>query len=230
MSAEVVKLPRKPIRGPGRPKAYKLQGGDRVPSVTTITGRFKDSGGLIHWAWSQGIEGKDYRETKESAADVGAMVHDWIDAYIHDDQRKAFDSATPAQRGLAEKGFESFLEWSTQVGLEVLETEVPLVSEKHRFGGTFDALAVVAGRVILLDWKSSGGVYADYIVQLAGYRELLRERGTKVDEAQLLRFGKEHGDFHQHHYPSQLLDKAWRAFELMRDLYELDKVLKKAAA
>jgi hypothetical protein len=218
------------IRGPGRPKGYKLAKGDRVPSVTTITGRFKDSGGLIHWAWTQGIEGKDYRETKEEAADVGAMVHDWIDAYIHGDKRKPFDSATAEQRAMAEKGFGSFLEWATQVGLDVLETEVPLVSEKHRFGGTFDALAKVAGRVILLDWKSSGGVYADYIVQLAGYRELLRERGTTVDEAQLLRFGKQHGDFHQHHYPSPLLDKAWTAFLHMRDLYELDKELKKAAA
>lgn len=219
------------IRGPGRPKQYRLANGDRVPGVTTITGRFKDSGGLIHWAWTQGIEGKDYRETKEAAAEVGLMVHDRIDAFIHSEpEPRPAPGATAEMLAAAKRGFETFLEWSTQVGLDVLETEVPLVSEKHKFAGTFDCLAVVAGRVVLLDWKSSNGVYADYIVQLAAYRTLLRERGTKVDEAQLLRFGKEHGDFHQHHYPAGLLDKAWSAFEHMRELYELDKTLKKAAA
>src|SRR5262245_13176160 len=120
-------LPQKPIRGPGRPRGYKLAFGERVPSVTTITGRFKDSGGLIFWAWQQGIDGKDFRETKEEAADVGAMTHDMIDAYIHGEPPKAYSGVTDEQRKLAERAFESFLEWSTQVGLQVLETEVPLV-------------------------------------------------------------------------------------------------------
>ena len=32
---------------------YKLDG-KRVPGTTTIIGRFKDSGGLLYWAFEQG--------------------------------------------------------------------------------------------------------------------------------------------------------------------------------
>ena len=35
----------------GRPKAgYKNAAGEKVPGVTTVIGRFKDSGALLHWA------------------------------------------------------------------------------------------------------------------------------------------------------------------------------------
>jgi hypothetical protein len=44
----------------------------------------------------------------------------------------------------------------------------------------------------------------------------------------LLRFAKEYGDFAHHHFPD--LSDAWRAFLLMRELDELDKVLKRRAA
>ncbi len=33
---------------------YKTQDGKRAPGVTTIIGRFKDSGGLLWWAFEQG--------------------------------------------------------------------------------------------------------------------------------------------------------------------------------
>ena len=38
-----------------RPKdGYKNNEGKRVPGVTTIIGRFKDSGALMYWAFEQG--------------------------------------------------------------------------------------------------------------------------------------------------------------------------------
>jgi hypothetical protein len=40
------------------PVIYKDHRGNRLPSVTTIIGRFKDSGGLLYWANQQGLEGK----------------------------------------------------------------------------------------------------------------------------------------------------------------------------
>lgn len=220
----------KPISGGGRPKSYKLADGTRVPGVTTITGRFKDAGGLIHWAWQQGIDGIDYRKTRDAAADVGTITHAWVDDYIHDRPRSLFAAAPEEGLKQAESGLMAFIDWATQVSLEIIETEVPLISEEFRFGGTFDALARVAGRVVLLDWKTSNGVYADYIVQVAAYRQLLKERGTEVDGAQLCRFGKEFADFHHHSYPNEVLDIAWESFKCFRTAYDLDSKLKKVAA
>lgn len=222
-----------PIAGVGRPKSgYRLADGKRVPGVTTIVGRFKDAGGLIHWAWAQGMEGIDYRKTRDDAADAGGIAHDMIEADVHGRALPEFEKADPEHVKLALKALDAFRTWRSQVSLEILETEVPLVSEALRFGGTFDALARVNGQVVLLDWKTSNAVYGDYIAQVAAYRQLLRERGgANVPEtAQLLRFGKEFADFHAHHYPSEALDKGWRYFELAREMYDVDAVIKKVAA
>jgi len=216
--------------GSGRPTVYRVADGTRVPGVTTITGRFRDSGALIYWAWKQGSEGRDLREARDAAAEAGSIAHRWIEDYIHGRERTPFPTAEPEQVMAAENGFMAFLDWATQVSLEVIETEVPLVSEEHRFGGTFDALAMIAGRLCLLDWKTSNGIYSEHIVQLAAYRQLLRERGTQVDGAQLLRLGKEFADFHAHSFPEQVLDMGWRFFARAREMYDIDAKLKKVAA
>jgi hypothetical protein len=120
------------------------------------------------------------------------------------------------------------------VQLEVLETEVPLVSETYKFGGTFDAVALVAGKPKLLDWKTSNAVYGEYVAQVAAYRELLRENHVistdAPDSALLLRIGKTHADFHLHSYPPSVLDLGWEYFKHALEMYALDKQLKKVAA
>ena len=41
------------------PKAgYRDADGKRIPGVTTIIGRFKESGGLIRWAYGRGRDGE----------------------------------------------------------------------------------------------------------------------------------------------------------------------------
>lgn len=230
---EASALARKPISGGGRPSRYVNAKGERLRGVTTVVNRFKDSGGLIHWAWMEGTEGRDYRQRRDDAGIAGGICHQWIDDYIHGRDRTPFPSAKPEFCAQAEKGFEAFLDWGNQCKLEVLETETPLISEQFQFGGTFDALALVAGKLVLFDWKTSNGVYADYVAQVAAYRQLLRERDG-VDQApkgaQLLRFGKEYADFHAHSYPEAVLDLGWQFFHRALEMFEIDKKLKTVAA
>ena len=46
------------------PIIYKDHRGNRLPSVTTIIGRFKESGGLLYWANQQGLKAR--RSTKHA--------------------------------------------------------------------------------------------------------------------------------------------------------------------
>jgi hypothetical protein len=231
--AELESKPKpKPIAGGGRPTKYLNANGSRVIGVTTVVNRFKDSGAIVHWAWKEGFEGRDYREKRDKAAETGGICHTWIDDHIHGRERTPFPNAQPEQLEQAQKGFEAFQDWASQCRLEVIETETPLISEAFQFGGTFDALALVAGKLVLFDWKTSNGVYADYIAQVAAYRQLLRERdGDKAPKAaQLLRFGKEYADFHAHSYPEAVLDIGWQFFERALVMHELDKKMKAVAA
>lgn len=207
---------------------YYLADGSRVPSVTTIISRFKEAGGLVHWAWQLGKEGKDYREERDRAADAGTMAHSAVEAWIHK-QGFEFTGDEDVCRK-AKKCFEAFLEWANQSNLKVTHTEVGLVSERHRFGGTLDAILIGNSRA-MGDWKSSNRIYGEYLIQLAAYGKLWEE--NHPDEPitggfHLLRFDKEFGDFH-HHYWGEL-DNAWKAFLHLRELYEIDKELKKRAA
>jgi hypothetical protein len=209
---------------PTQKGGYYLKSGERVPSVTMVIGRFKEAGGLIHWAWKLGKEGKDYREVRDQAADAGTMAHAAMEAWIRD---KPFEFEGPAEiTDKAKVSFGAFLKWAEQTRLTVTHSEMPLVSETYKFGGTFDAILAHNTRAIG-DWKCSGSLYTEYLIQVAAYGKLWEENfpGEPIEGGfHLLRFDKIHGDF-THRWWGELSD-AWRAFRHLLALYQIEKELK----
>lgn len=225
---------------------YFLKDGTRVPSVTTILSRWKESGALIHWSSAQAAKyvvdnlpsnptkqdvGRicdaakmAYRNVRDAAADAGTMAHDAVEAHIHG---KPFEwSGDPDVVKKAKKAFGAFLEWAHQTQLKATDTEVPLVSERHRFAGTLDAM-LVNGKLSLADWKTGGSLYTDHLCQMAAYSILWEENfPDRPIEAgfNLLRFDKTNGDFTARWFGE--LDVAKRSFLMMRELYEMDGILK----
>ena len=213
-----------------RPKAgYFLADGTRIPGVTTITGRFKDSGGLLHWAFQQGQSGAaSLYEKRDEAGIAGNFAHDMVEASIHGQEipQTPPDMAADTAKA-AMNGFMAYQTWKGQSGLKIIETETPLVSELYRFGGTPDAIGLMSNALCLIDWKTSNGVYPDFLIQIAAYKQLWEENFPDrpiIGGFHLCRFAKEHGDF-AHHYYSEL-DDAWEMFKLLRQAYDLDKKLK----
>ena len=226
----------------GRPtQGYYNAAGDKIPGTTTIIGRFKESGGLIQWAYKSGREhermvaqGKEaprhLYDVRDSAAEAGTLAHDMIEAHILGKPYEAPDAAEDTLTK-ARNAFAQFLEWRDQSRMEIIATERAYVSERLQFGGTVDGIGRdIKGRIVLIDWKTSNGVYQDMLVQLAAYSLLLEENAPEWTPQgfHLLRVAKESADF-AHHYWGELED-AKRAFVLMRDLYRLDSGLKKRAA
>jgi hypothetical protein len=245
----------------GTPAQGYRVGGERVPSVTTILSRFKDSGSLIKWAYRQGREHEslaarglpcprdlyDKSATTAKAALSGTIAHDMIETYILGEHPPANadivvlevsvkhgwgspDAPDADVFARARNGFMQFLKWMSSTRLQVTHTEMQLTSDLHRFGGTLDAVGVDEdGVVVLIDWKTSNAVYADYLYQLAGYSLLLEEKRPELAPKayHLLRFAKESADF-AHHYFGEL-DNEKRAFLLMRELYEIDARTRKRA-
>ena len=218
-------------RGAGRPEAYRLKDGTRVPGVTTIISRFKDSGALLHWAFKQGQSGtKHLYEKAEEAADVGTLVHDTIEAKLHGDP---LPEIPPDKKERVDSAMRAFESWREGRRLEIIATEVPLVSEDYRYGGTIDAVGREAdGRLVLVDWKSSNAIYSDHLLQLSAYAELWDEsKGLDPDLSimgfHLVRFSKEHGDMEHRYWPE--LGDAFEMFRHLREAYDLDKLVAKRA-
>lgn len=129
------------------------------------------------------------------------------------------------------KAYQSYLTWENQTKLKIVAQEMSLVSEKHEFGGTPDAIGEIDGDLCLLDWKTGNALYRDHLVQVAAYKALWEE--THPDKPltggfHICRFSKDFGDF-AHHYYDELGD-AWKQFLLFREAFEIDKQLKKRAA
>lgn len=216
-----------------RPKTGYDIDGIHIPGVTTITNRFKESGGLMYWCWQQGKEGKDFRESRDAAADAGTCAHAMIEADWHhqDFDRSLYKPETLAK---ADHAFLAYLEWKEQTRLEVVAPELSLVSRQHRFGGTMDAV-MVNHRLVLGDYKTSNGIYADYLIQVAGGYAILWDEHhpeQKLDGITILRFSKPQAEddpisFHQHFYSAELFPICKEQFLLYRRAYDIDKRLAK---
>ena len=216
----------------GTPKQGYWIDGKRIPSVTTVIGNCKIGSiePLLSWANRMGQEGYHHRDVANKAADAGSCAHDMIEAYIRgqefDPQPYEYDALDQAK-----PCFDGFKKWADQSRLELVQSEVSLVSEKYRYGGTMDALAM-DGELILGDWKTSSGVYPDNLIQLAAYKQLWEESNPDrpiTGGMYILRISKqkEPGDpvTFVHHYWEHL-DMAWDAFVYMREFYDLQKRIK----
>jgi len=215
---------------------YKNKDKKRVPGVTTIGGRFKDAGGLLYWACDQGKaiergEISNLYDKRDEAGEAGTFAHD----LVFKDIRKDPDDPLPQYKGETEiekwawQGFRNYSNWAEDSKIKIIDQEMELVSEEYQYGGCPDAIGMDSrGQLCLLDWKTSKGIYVDYLVQLAAYKHLWEENHPEqplVGGLHLLHFSKEYADFH-HHYWSEL-DDAWEQFKLFRKAYDLDKKLKR---
>jgi hypothetical protein len=218
----------------GRPKGgYVNAAGKRVPGVTTILGRWRESGGLIQWAYQCGRDGIDINAARDRAADAGTAVHEMIDAHLHG---RPFDRTAwkPNILQKADHCFLAFLEWAEQSKLAMKAAELSLVSEKHQFAGTFDAAMFSGNSLRLLDYKSASGVYVDQLCQVAGGYSLLWQEhfpDQPLGGIDILRVSKPDAEddpvsFEHRHWSAEVIPIAQEQFLLLRAAYDLDKRLK----
>jgi hypothetical protein len=212
-------------------QSYKTKDGLKVPGVTTVIGQnlgwSKDA--LMYWAWQEGTEGRNFRETSQSATDAGTIAHDLIECNIKgrdfDDKPYFLLDNLDDLMEKAHKCLDNFIHWKSQISFDVIATETKIVSEALRYGGMLDCVARVNGVVCLFDWKSSKAIYGDYWIQVAAYVNLWNEtHDDKMEGAQLLRIDK-NGDAWDFHYKGDL-SKYFEAFKYLRGLERLRKELK----
>lgn len=212
---------------------YFLADGTKVPGVTTILGRWKDSGGLLQWAFKQGQSGaRSLYEERDKAADIGTLAHAMVECRLTGkDPESALADAPEDYRPKARTAYAAFDAWMAQTQAQVISAEEPMVSERYRFGGTPDVvLRMPDGRLALGDVKTSNGIYRDYLMQVAAYGLLWDEtHDEKIDGGfHIMRFSKDAPDF-EHRYFADLSEAAL-LFTTLREAYDLDLRLKKRCA
>lgn len=208
---------------------YRNSKGEKLSGTTTIIGSNLgwSKQQLMYWAWNQGKLGKDFRETKERAGDVGTLAHYLIECDIKGIPPDISAIADKEILGLAEIAYLNFLEWKGMANFKVHTTEPHLVSEVYQFGGTPDCIAEIKGKLALFDWKS-GGIYEDVLLQLVAYKALWEENHPNEPlngGFHLLQINKENASF-THRFWHALPDSIWQAFLSLLQLHNIHKQFK----
>ena len=210
---------------------YRLADGTQVPGVTTITGLLDDgkSERLARWANNLGLQGIDSTRYRDAAADVGTCAHRLIQAHWQGEDYNAVRRELAQEYGeqtlsLAENAAISYFEWEKEHTVQATFCERRMVSERYRYGGTCDFYGLVDGKRTLLDLKTGSGIWPEHIIQVAAYRQMLREHGERVERVIILNIPRKESESFDAKWPSaKQLDAAWRIFRHLRVVYDLRK-------
>ena len=202
---------------------YYTKDGILVPGVTTVLSILAKPA-LIPWANKLGLQGIEVGKFVDSLGDVGTLCHSIIESYLKK-QEVDYSDYTPNQRVLAENASKKFFEWEQKNDFQVLQSEFQLVSEKHFFGGTVDIYCIFNGEKTLIDIKTSKATYPEHFTQVAAYKILLEENGYPVENAKILRIGREEAEgFDEKEVP--LIDIHEEKFLACLKILQIDNKLK----
>lgn len=115
-------------------------------------------------------------------------------------------------------------EWLAEHEYQPEVAEFKVLSKKHKYSGTLDAIGYVKdfpGELVILDWKSGAGIYPEMSLQLAAYAEAYREQtGIAIKRGLIVQVSK---DKPQHKLKTKEYDltpKLFTYFKAARLLYD----------
>jgi polyhydroxyalkanoate synthesis regulator phasin len=177
-------------------------------------------------------------KAKRQAGDMGSLIHKVIEEYYHTaGDHKILDNYTKTIPELTSPIL-AFMEWEKTYEVEPRYSEETVYSEVHGYAGTLDLFCLVTipgeeGRKeIVVDFKSSSGVYDEHIMQLASYvfakEEMImnsdpQEWGFLLSGAMIVRLDKETGICEPHYYTREELLIPFQAFVKVKEFCELDR-------
>lgn len=222
--------------------------GKFIPGVTSIL-RILDKPALIQWAANMAAEYvldalplddstpihldvlKDvckeaksaHRRISKDAADVGTVVHAFAERALVEQRVKL------PQDPLARKGAEAFLGWLHATEHHAINVERMVFSKTHYYAGTCDFYGHIAGKVCVMDLKTSSGLYPEMLLQIAAYAiAISEETGEQINDGWIVRLCKKTGKCEPYHIAitQTLRDAFLRVLDTHRAMENVDGILK----
>lgn len=124
---------------------------------------------------------KDAEKVKEQSAVEGTLIHETAEAILMGQKPQVPPSIIPSISAFAE----FLLRNNIHVDPEFVERR--LVSYEHRYAGTLDAVALIDGRLGILDIKTSQEIYRDYNLQTSAYFHAMKDTVKGLETRWILR-------------------------------------------
>lgn len=165
--------------------------GIQVPRVTNILSKTIHEDYLLQWANSLGFKRKGYKQTVGAAADYGSKTHAGLELFLR---------GLPIPDGTPTNPINGFMKWWNMIkssnNVTILGQECVLTCPW--FGGTYDMLLEINGKVYLVDFKTSNHLSYKYCLQLAAYNYMLKFNNiANISGIIILQLKKDMPDFNE---------------------------------
>ena len=139
------------------------------------------------------LAGREHYSVSKKARDLGTRVYKRAEQWF----AKGTDKNTLIRKMiLLENQKERYacsamLKFFSEHKFKPLALESRCYSKKHEYAGTVDYYGGVDGKLSVLDYKTSSGIYSSYPLQATAYAHAKEEEGFKVEQTIIARFGKD---------------------------------------
>ena len=202
-----------------RKHIYSVNGG-QVYGVTTITGVLNKPA-LLYWGVNQAVdfiqvnlrpgvaldevqiknllEGARtaHTQTKNKAADVGTLIHDWVRGYVSAIAQKKTPPKRPVNKEM-KNAIDGFFKWAKENKLVIARSEQKIYHNKWGYAGTLDLEGMVNGKRTVIDLKTGNALYPEAFLQASAYLKAReQETGKKYPGGVIIvRLSKENPEKH----------------------------------
>lgn len=133
---------------------------------------------------------RNYRDVMAEAASIGTIVHAFAERYMRGQK------PTLPKNKAANNSCTAFLDWVKAHKVKPIEVEFKCYSLKHNVSGTGDLDSHYEDKRVVIDHKTSTGIYPEYFLQDEAYMMCREEElGIKYDGGIVARFDKKTGEF-----------------------------------
>ena len=167
---------------------YKTSTGEPCVGVTTVLG-VMNKPALVAWANRLGLDGYEVGKYVDALANIGTLIHYLIECDITG-QEPVLGDYTANEIETAKEAFKKWTAWKSKVEFKLLGSELQVVSDTLKVGGTCDVYAEINGKKTVLDIKTSKACYSEQRTQVVAYAEIMKENGKEVDECRIIRIGR----------------------------------------
>ncbi len=170
------------------PESFKSFSGYEIdgiwyPRVTKIVD-IKAKPALYRY-YAEALDYQSAQATTQKSAQEGTLIHEAVEKILIGEKPEIDPSISPALQA-----FTLFLS-EKNIQADPNYVEKRLISYDHRYAGTMDALALIDGKLGILDIKTSQAIYRDYNLQTSAYMEPLSKEIKNLQTRWIMRIDQQ---------------------------------------
>jgi len=172
-----------------------------------------------------------HTQTKNKAADIGTLIHDWAASYF----KALFEKKTLPKRPINKEmknAIDGLFKWAKENKLVIARSEQKIYHDKWKYAGTLDLEGMVNGKRTVIDLKTGNALYPEAFLQASAYLKAReQETGKKYPGGVIIvRLSKENPEKHIEAFETKKdenVDEHFRCFLNCLQIYRWQMKMRK---